>query len=182
MERAMAEIIALSAHTLRLSITTADPPASAHAPEMVISIAGDLDRQTAPAFDAFLSRLLGSAAGPPLTVDLACTQFLDVGGLNVLIAAARRAASIGQPLRLVGCPRQTLLLLHLAEVVDLFEEVAGREQPTKAPQMSPRTAQTDLPRGRSRTPHAADKPATTSKPRPRGALTSTRCDVGIEQW
>lgn len=177
----MAEIIALTAHTLRVSLTTADPPASAHAPQMVVSVAGDLDRQTAPAFDAFLSRLLGSAAGPPLTVDLACTQFLDVGGLNALIAAARRAGSIGRPLRLVGCPRQTLLLLHLAEVVDLFEEVTGRERPTGVPQMPPRTAHTDLPRGWSRTPHAADRPATTSRPRPRGALTSTRGDVGIEQ-
>jgi anti-anti-sigma factor len=177
----MAGIIVSTAHTLRLTTTTGYPPADAHAPEVVLSVAGDLDRQDVPAFDACLSRLLASGAGALLTVDLARTDFVDVGGLNALIAAARRARSIGRPLRLVGCPRQMLRLLQLADAVSLFDGVAGRELPTVAPQTSARTAHTDLPRGRSSTPHAADKPATTSRPRPRRAVTSTRGDMGSEQ-
>jgi anti-anti-sigma factor len=177
----MAGIIASTAHTLRLTAATRCPPGDAHAAEVVLSVAGDLDRQNVTAFDACLSRLLGSAAGALLTVDLARTHVLDVGGLNALIAAARRASSIGRPLRLVGCPRQMLRLLQLADAVSLFDGVSGRESTTVAPQPSASTAHTDLPRGRSSTPHAADKPATTSRPRPRGAVTSTRGDMGIEQ-
>lgn len=176
----MGDNIVSTANTLRLSIATADPPAHAHAPEVTISVAGNLEREIAPALSACLSRLLSSAAGGPLTVDLARVHFLDVGGLNVLIAAARRASTVGRPLRLVGCPRQTVRLLHLADAVDLFDGVAGREHRSVAPQTSPRTAHTDLPPRRSYTPHAADKPDTTSRPRPRGAVTSTRGDVDIE--
>jgi anti-anti-sigma factor len=178
----MSDIPDRPASTLRLSITAADSPAGALAPEVVVvSIAGDLDRCSAPALEACLSRLLGSAAYATLTVDLTRTDFLDVGGLNVLIAAARRASAMGRPLRLVGCSRYVLRLVHSVEAVALFETVAGAEQPCMRPHTLPRTAHTDLPLGRLRTPHAADKPATTSRPRPRRAVRSTRGDVGTEE-
>lgn len=153
-----------SASTLHLSITTTANPAGGQAPAMVlVCVAGDLERCTAPALEACLRSLLGSAACATLTVDLARIGFLDVGGLNVLIAAARRASAIGRPLRLVGCSRHVLRLLHMVEAVDLFATVAGREQPRTVARTLPRTAHTDLPSGRSRTPHAAaDRPATTS--------------------
>lgn len=168
-------------NTLRLSIRAAFPRSRAQAPEMVIGVAGDLDRCGAPELNACLSSMLGSAIAARLTVDLARTDFLDAGGLNVLISAARRAGSIGRPLRLVGCSRQALRLIHIVRAGDLFEAVAGPKQPDGARQRSPRTAHTDLPRGRSCTPHAADRPATTSRPRPRGAVTSMRGEPGIEQ-
>jgi anti-anti-sigma factor len=170
------------ASTLHLSITTTNAPAGAQARAVVlVSVAGDLDRCTAPALKACLRSLLGSAPRANLTVDLARTDFLDVGGLKVLIDAARRASTIGRPLRLVGCSRHVLRLVHIVEAVDLFSTVAGREPSRAAPQSLPRTAHTDLPAGRSRTPHAADKPATTSSPRPLEAVGSTRGEVGIEQ-
>lgn len=168
--------------TLHLSITTTETPAGAQAPAVVhVSVAGELDRCTAPALEACLRNLLGSAARATLTVDLARTVFLDVGGLNVLIAAARCANTIGRPLRLVGCSRHVLRLLHIVDAVDLFATVAGREQARALPQTLLRTAHADLPSGRSRTPHAADRPATTSRPRPRDAVGLVRGDVGMEQ-
>lgn len=120
------------ASTLHLSITARDAPAGAQAPAVVrISVAGDLDRCTAPALEACLRRLLRSAACATLTVDLARTDFLDVGGLNVLIAAAQRASATGQPLRLVGCSRHVLRLIQIVEAVDLFDTAADGEQPSR---------------------------------------------------
>lgn len=164
------------------SITVTEAPVGARGPASVrVGVVGDLDRCTAPALEACLSRLLRSAGRATLTVDLTRTGFLDVGGLNVVIAAAGRASATGRPMRLVGCSRHVLRLIHIVEAIDLFETVAGRGQLRMRAQRVPMTAHTDLPSGRSRTPHAADKPATTSRPRPRGAVGSARGDVGIEQ-
>lgn len=95
---------------------------------MVIRVGGELDRCTSPALEACLHRLLGSGAYAAVTVDLARTDFLDVGGLAVLIAAARHASTVGRSLRLVGCSRQLLRLIHIAGVADLFETAACGEQ------------------------------------------------------
>jgi anti-anti-sigma factor len=177
----MGDTFARPADALHLSITRESSPAGARAPEVVvITTLGNLDRSTAPALETTLNRLLAAHCAS-LTVDLTGTDFMDVAALNVLVSAAERAGALGRPLRLVGCTRQALRLFGLAGAVDLFEAVAGREQPVVAPQSLPKTAHTDLPWGRSCTPHSVDKPATTSRPRPRGAVTSMRGDVGIEQ-
>jgi anti-anti-sigma factor len=137
----MGDISVRSASTFFLSITTTDPPAGAPAPaEVIISIGGELDRCTAPTFEACLGRLLGSGASAMLTVDLARTGFLDAGGLKALIAAARRASAIDRPLRLVGCSRRVLRLIDIVGAADLFATVAVCEQPVAAPRTSPRTA------------------------------------------
>jgi anti-anti-sigma factor len=177
----MSDVPGSPASTIHLSMTAIDSPSSTRTPEAIISIAGDLDRCGAPALEAYLAPLLASASSAMLTVDLARTDFVDVGGLNVLITAARRASAIGRPVRLVGCSPHVLRLLHIVEAVDLFGTVAGGDQLRMPPQTLPSTAHTVLPFGRSRTPHSVDKPATTSRPRPRGAVGSTCNDVGTGQ-
>ncbi|GAA0934127.1 hypothetical protein GCM10009559_24450 [Pseudonocardia zijingensis] len=169
-----------SAHhpsTFSLTVTAADSPTG---DTVVVGVTGELDRCTAPVLTACLRRLLGSADGAGVVVDLTQTDFIDVAGLNALLAAGRRASESGRPLGLVGCSPQVVRLVHLAQAVDLFTVVAGREQPTGRVQPAPSRAHTDLPCGSSRTPHALDTPATTRRPRPRAADTSIRGEVGSE--
>jgi hypothetical protein len=88
--------------------------------------------------------------------------------LNVLLAAARRADAGAHMLRLSGCSHVVLRLITATRVDDSFAGIAARGPS----QPFPTTAHTDLPVGSSRTPHATDRPATTCRPRPRGAVTS----------
>jgi anti-anti-sigma factor len=149
---------------------------------VVISASGDLDRSTAPALQACLNRLLDSDATPAiLTIDLARTAFMDVGALNVLLAAAHRAGTNGRALRLVGCNPLAIRLIRTAGANDAFDAVADRRQDGAPAQSVAKIAHTDLPVGSSRTPQAADRPSITCSPRPRWAVRSTGRGAGIGQ-
>lgn len=177
----MSDFSAQPFSTFRLTVTDTEPTTGAPPEAVVLGVIGDLDRCTAPMLSACLSRLLSSADDVGIVVDLTKTPFVDVGGLNALLTAGRRARESGGSLGLVGCSAQVLRLVHLAGAADLFAGVTGREQSAGAPQPPSSSAHTDLPWGSSRTPHSLDSPATTSRPRPRAAERSTLGEVGMEQ-
>jgi anti-anti-sigma factor len=114
-----------AAATLLLQLQVHQPPAG----EVVVSVRGDLDRTTAPALATCLDDLLDSAATPAsLIVDLSQVAFIDVGGLNVLAAAARSARRYGRTLRLSGCNPFVLRVIRIIDVADLFEAIQERKQ------------------------------------------------------
>jgi anti-anti-sigma factor len=115
-----------AAATALLQLQVHQPPSDE---TVVVSIRGDLDRTTAPALATCLDDLIDSAATPAaLTVDLSRLTFIDVGGLNVLVAAAQSAGRCGRTLRLSGCTRFVLRVIRIIDVTDVFEAIQEREQ------------------------------------------------------
>ncbi|AEW97817.1 MULTISPECIES: STAS domain-containing protein [Streptomycetaceae] len=75
----------------------------------VISVAGELDMETAPELRLAVSACLQQ--GPrSLSIDLSRVSFCDCSGLNALLRARRLTAEAGVRLRLL-CPRPQLLAL-----------------------------------------------------------------------
>jgi len=60
---------------------------------------GEIDCATSPAIRQYLMAAI-SAGSVSLTVDMAAVRFIDVGGINVLLAAAARARRAGGGLSL----------------------------------------------------------------------------------
>ncbi|PRX50377.1 anti-sigma B factor antagonist [Prauserella shujinwangii] len=102
----------------------------------VVSVDGEVDLGTAPQLAA---RLAEQLAPPPayLVVDLSQVAFLGAAGLNVLADAARDAAELGTPLRVVvGGQRQIRRLLRLCGLDDAlpaFETVDDAVRPIPRP-------------------------------------------------
>ena len=85
----------------------------------VISVTGELDLHTSPRLrDALLSHLANDARN--LSVDLSGVTFIDSTGLSVLIAALRRARSVGGDVRLRAPSRQTYKVLELTKLTEVF--------------------------------------------------------------
>jgi len=117
-----------AALTALLQLQVHQPPGGE---TVVVSIRGDLDRTTAPALATCLDGLIDldvAAAPASLTVDLSRLAFIDVGGLNVLVAAAQSAGRCGRTLRLSGCTPFVLRVVRITDVADVFEAIQAREQ------------------------------------------------------
>jgi anti-sigma B factor antagonist len=85
----------------------------------VIAVTGEIDLHTSPRLrDTLLSHLTNDARD--LTVDLSEVTFIDSTGLSVLIAALRRARSLGGDLRLRSPSRQTYKVLELTKLTEVF--------------------------------------------------------------
>jgi anti-anti-sigma factor len=90
----------------------------------VLCVDGELDRQTAPLLAARLDELVRRAAdGAVLTVDLAGTSFVDVGGVRTLLDACGRARQRGIEVRVGACRRQFLRVLSVTGAAALIEVV-----------------------------------------------------------
>ena len=69
-------------------------------PEVVVSVRGDLDLDTAPLAQATLIQALDDA--DRVCLDLSEVQFFGAAGVRVVVAARSHARSLGRALRLSG--------------------------------------------------------------------------------
>jgi anti-anti-sigma factor len=137
---------------------------------VVVGLAGDLDRCSAPALAACLDDLIAAPTTfESLTIDASGLGFIDVGGLDVLVTAARKAHRSGRSLRLTGCSPLVLRLVRIVEVGDVFGAIEARAPGGRRGWASPATARADPPAARSRTLRAVDHQPTTCRPLPRRA-------------
>ncbi len=86
----------------------------------VLTVRGEIDTLTAPAFTAATEELL-SASGEILVMDLTEVRFLASSGLAVLISAAHRAEERGVRLRLVAANRAVRRPLEITGTAVLFD-------------------------------------------------------------
>jgi anti-anti-sigma factor len=104
--------------SLRIAVHEVNPDT------VVIQLCGELDRATAPALAAQLRRhLCGDARWATVIIDMAETSFLDVGGLNLLLAAHRVATARGITVCLAGFRRTVLRVMHITGTVTAFHLV-----------------------------------------------------------
>jgi anti-sigma B factor antagonist len=97
---------------------------SARGDATVVTLAGDLDIQTAPAVRDRLDEL--SASGGVVVIDLSAVEFLDSSGLGAFVGAAGALGRTGGSLRL-ACPRphiqKILGISRLVEVIPVYDDV-----------------------------------------------------------
>jgi anti-sigma B factor antagonist len=72
-----------------------------------MSVAGEIDLYTAPKLHSALMSTLAAGAPVQLVVDMAGVEFCDSTGMNVLLAAQRRAREVGGDLQLAS-PRPAI--------------------------------------------------------------------------
>jgi len=88
---------------------------------MVLYVSGELDRLTAPLLATHLDELLrDDAHGTSLTIDLAGTSFVDIGGLNTLLDVHRWAGARGIVVRVGECRAQFVRLLRVTGTLGLM--------------------------------------------------------------
>ncbi len=91
-----------------------------HPDTAVLTVRGEIDTLTAPAFTAATEELL-TASGEVLVMDLTEVRFLASSGLAVLINAAHRAEDRGIRLRLVITSRAVRRPLEITGTAALFD-------------------------------------------------------------
>jgi anti-sigma B factor antagonist len=95
--------------TVTRRIVPADP-----GPEVVVSVQGDLDLDTAPLAQAVLTQALDGAER--VCLDLSDVRFFGAAGVGVVVAGRQHAASLGRELRLSGVHGITERVLALTGV------------------------------------------------------------------
>jgi len=132
---------------------------------MVVLARGDLERASVPTLAGCLGEILEAAgAGGTVAVDLAGVDFVDVGGMLLLLGATRRAAERGSTLYLVGCNALLIRVLELTGNLDAVNVVAvERAVPDGAGGMGGGTAHSDV-----MSPTGPRSPALTPPPPPAG--------------
>lgn len=84
-----------------------------------IVVSGEIDLHTSPRLrEALLGHLTNDVRN--VTVDMSGVTFIDSTGLSVLIAAMRRARSLGGDVRLRAPSRQTYKVLELTKLTEVF--------------------------------------------------------------
>jgi anti-anti-sigma factor len=143
--------------------------------KVTVFVRGELDRAAVPVLTACIEDIVGAFVRcPALMVNLAGVDFVDLGGMNLLLDATRWAADRDTTLYLAGCSAQLLRLLRLASILDELEVIPAQSGCSGSPgRGSASTAHTHLPSANSMTPHRVDNAATTCSPRPRTAPRST---------
>ena len=90
----------------------------------VMTVAGDIDIQTAPVLREALAALPPTAF--MVVVDLSAVEFLDSSGVGALVGAAAALREGGSSLRL-ACPppqvQKVFRISRLAEVIPIFDDV-----------------------------------------------------------
>ena len=87
-----------------------------------MSVAGEIDLYTAPKLHSELMSALSATPGSPLrlVVDMTGVEFCDSTGMNVLLAAQRRAREDGGDLQLAA-PRSAIRkVLHVTGLESVF--------------------------------------------------------------
>ncbi len=101
-----------------LVVTIAEDDAS-----LKVTVAGELDVSTVPAFNKELSELRHASAGT-VVLDLSATTFMDSTGLSAVLVAEMHARMRGQRFVVVAGPPHVHELFKLTGV-DNFLEVVG---------------------------------------------------------
>ena len=86
----------------------------------VLTVRGEIDTLTAPAFTAATEELL-TTSGEILVIDLTAVRFLASSGLAALITAAHRAEDRGIRLRLVIASRAVRRPIEITGTATLFD-------------------------------------------------------------
>ena len=92
----------------------------------IVALAGEIDLYTAPRLQSELAAALASGDPARLVVDMSAVEFCDSTGMNVLLAAHRRASEQGGSLELAGPPavRKILQVTGLETVFTVLEDPA----------------------------------------------------------
>ena len=97
-----------------------------------MSVAGEIDLYTAPRLHAALMAALAGSAPVHLVVDMAGVEFCDSTGMNVLLAAQRRAREGGGDLQLASprpAIRRVLQVTGLESVFTVLDHPAALTGP-----------------------------------------------------
>jgi hypothetical protein len=106
-------------------------------------------------------------------VDLAGVDFVDVGGMLLLLGVTRRAAERGSNLYLAGCNAPLIRILQLTGNLDAVNVVAARRPgPDGARGTGGGTAHPDMVSSNGAPAHRVDPATTTGSPRSQGARRS----------
>jgi anti-sigma B factor antagonist len=95
-------------------------------PDTLVSLAGDLDKITAPLLKESLAKLFAEGR-VEIVVDTARLEFCDSSGLWVLVAHQRRVAAHAGSLRLVGVHGVLQRVLEVTGLKAAFDSVALAE-------------------------------------------------------
>ena len=93
----------------------------------VMSVAGEIDLYTAPRLHAGLASALVDGNPVRIVVDMSGVEFCDSTGMNVLLAAQRRAREVGGDLELAGprpAIRKILQVTGLESVFTVLDDPA----------------------------------------------------------
>ncbi|MGW0906135.1 STAS domain-containing protein [Streptomyces sp. NPDC002853] len=85
----------------------------------VLHVAGELDYERATALREQVD-CVALSRGQNLTIDLTRLEFCDSTGISVLLAARHRALDAGAELILVGIPANTLRILRIVGLDQVF--------------------------------------------------------------
>ena len=94
----------------------------------IVALAGEIDLYTAPRLQSELAAALASGDPARLVVDMSAVEFCDSTGMNVLLAAHRRATGQGGSLELAGprpAVRKILQVTGLETVFTVHEDPAA---------------------------------------------------------
>ncbi len=92
-----------------------------------MSVAGEIDLYTAPRLHDELATALAGGMAVRIVVDLSGVEFCDSTGMNVLLAAQRRARDSGGDLQLAGprpAVKKVLQLTGLETVFTVLDDTA----------------------------------------------------------
>jgi anti-sigma B factor antagonist len=92
-----------------------------------MSVAGEIDLYTAPRLHGELVTALASGSPARIVVDMSGVEFCDSTGMNVLLAAQRRAREGGGDLQLAGprpAIRKVLQVTGLETVFTVLDDTA----------------------------------------------------------
>jgi anti-sigma B factor antagonist len=93
----------------------------------IVALIGEIDLYTAPRLQSELAAALASGDPARLVVDMSAVEFCDSTGMNVLLAAHRRATEQGGSLELAGprpAVRKILQVTGLETVFTVIEDPA----------------------------------------------------------
>jgi len=92
-----------------------------------MSVAGEIDLYTAPRLHGELATALAGGVAVRIIVDMSGVEFCDSTGMNVLLAAQRRARDGGGDLQLAGprpAVKKVLQLTGLETVFTVLDDTA----------------------------------------------------------
>ena len=92
-----------------------------------VTVSGELDLVSSPAFDAELERATGSDCDV-VVVDLRALEFMDSTGLHILVKGHQRAQELGRALAVIRGREQVNRLLTLTGIAELMRIVDSPEQ------------------------------------------------------
>ena len=86
----------------------------------VVSVMGEVDRATSPAFERTLAAVAEEQTGA-LIVDFTRCRFLDSSGLRILVETKARLEESNRPLALVVANSIVMRIFKITKFDDLFE-------------------------------------------------------------